>query len=151
MKKLILFLLLPLIAAAGGIGAGLYLRPPPVANHEAETAEPPPETPRAYMKFTNQFVVPIVENDRVASLVVLSLSLEVGEGQQEAFLAVEPKLRDMLLRRLFDHASTGGFDGDFTGIVEMEKLHVALLTSAQETMPDMVSDVLITEIGRQDS
>ena len=82
---------------------------------------------------------------------VLSLSLEVGEGQQEAFLAVEPKLRDMLLRRLFDHASTGGFDGDFTGIVEMERLHVALLTSAQETMPDMVSDVLITEIGRQDS
>ena len=68
MKKLILFLLLPLIAAAGGIGAGLYLRPPPVANHEAETAEPPPETPRAYVKFTNQFVVPIVENDRVASL-----------------------------------------------------------------------------------
>lgn len=150
MKRLILPLLLVLTGSAAGIGAGLYLRPTDAHGAEAEPVAEEPETPREYVKFTNQFVVPIVEEGEVASLVVLSLSLEIGEGQSEAVLEMEPKLRDAVLRRLFDHANTGGFDGDFTEIVPMDRLHTQLLETVQKLMPEVVSDVLITDIGRQD-
>ena len=63
-----------------------------------------------YVKLSNQFVVPVVKGKTVVSLVVLSLSLEVPEGQKDAVFRREPKLRDSFLQVLFDHANIGGFD-----------------------------------------
>ena len=71
-----------------------------------------------YVKLNNQFVVPVVEDGRVAAMVVLSLSLEVEAGNTEAVYQREPKLRDAFLQVLFDHANVGGFCGSFTDGVE---------------------------------
>ena len=156
MKRLILPLLFILLGIGGGIGAGLFLRPAadPEAHAAAEPAADTHDTPEhapEYVKLSNQFIIPLVEEERISSMVVLSLSLEVGPGMTEAVFAKEPKLRDSFLQILFDHANTGGFRGSFTDGAQLSSLRIALLEAAQKVMPDIVTDVLITDIARQDS
>lgn len=104
-----------------------------------------------YVKLSNQFVVPVVENGRVAAMVILSLTLEVPTGTSEAVYAREPKLRDGFLQVLFDHANAGGFRGTFTDGANLVILRSALREVAQKIMAGAVSDVLIADIVRQDS
>jgi flagellar basal body-associated protein FliL len=104
-----------------------------------------------YVKLNNQFVVPIVKNKNVTALVVLALSLEVPAGQKDAVYLREPKVRDSILQVLFDHANIGGFDGAFTEAKTLDSLRSALREVAQRDLgTDVVNDVLILEIARQD-
>jgi flagellar protein FliL len=104
-----------------------------------------------YVKLNNQFVVPVVEKGRVAAMVVLSLSLEVAPGDTEAVYQREPKLRDVFLQVMFDHANTGGFSGSFTDGSNLIVLRTSLKEAAAQVLGPGVSDVLITDIARQDS
>lgn len=174
MRKL-LPVLLAVIGIGGGIGAGLMLRPaPPAAEAKAEGAagaahEGPvecipvdeveqlkaavaPSAPedREYVRLTNQFVVPVIEQGRVGAMVVLSLSVEVPLGEAETVFAREPKLRNVYLQVLFDHANVGGFDGAFTRAQTLDQLQNALTEASYHAVGDLVTDVLITEIARQD-
>lgn len=143
-------LVLALVGLAAGAGAGLALKP-----HEPEAAaeEPVAIDPAAipeYAKLSNQFVVPIVEDGRITSMVVLSLSIEVAQGMTEKVYAMEPKLRDGMLQALFDHANTGGFKGSFTDAANLVLLRGALLEVARKILHEDATDVLITDIVRQD-
>ncbi|WP_136443303.1 flagellar basal body-associated FliL family protein [Pacificoceanicola onchidii] len=166
MRKL-LPILLALIGTGAGVGAGFFLMPAPEEHAEGEMvecitpeeyakAEKPPEEEhepetREYVKLNNQFVIPIMSEDRVSALVVAALSVEVTTGSTEIVYTREPKLRDVFLQVLFDHANIGGFKGNFTNGGRMEDLRGALLEAARPVLGDAVSDVLITEIARQDS
>ena len=169
-RKLIPVLLL-CIGIAGGVGAGVALRPASDTAAHTETDTPRKkdrapvghETPAAdghdvqegtdkeYVKLNNQFIIPILRSDVVASLVVLSLSIEVDASQTELIYSREPKLRDAFLQVLFDHANMGGFNGEFTNANTMDILRMSLTEAAQSTIGNAVSNVLITEIARQDS
>lgn len=162
MKKLLPLILL-LIGAGAGVGAGVFLRPAPEPVAEAAIEEASKEEKKKektkeeeasadyeYMKLSNQFVVPIVEKERVSALIVLSLSIEVVAGNKERIYLKEPKLRDSFLRTLFDHANVGGFDGEFTDANNLDILRRALLEIAQRDLGDVITDVLILDIARQD-
>ena len=158
MAKLLPLILMIIGVAAGG-GAGMVLKKPPeecveescpdedVATEEKEDAE---EEEPNYVRMKNQFVVPVVKNDRVQSLVVLDISLETEPGSEDLIYTREPKLRDVFLRVLFDHAHIGGFDGTFTESGRLSLLRVALLEAAQSVIGTSVSDILITDIVRQE-
>lgn len=146
-------LLIAIVGLAAGAGAGLMLRKPaaePAPVTEAAPAAPDPALVE-YVKLNNQFIVPVLEGGRVASLVAMSLSLEIATGNSEQVFAREPKLRDAFLQVLFDHANTGGFRGSFTDAANLVVLRRALMEQARLILGEMVSDVLITEIARQDS
>ena len=98
----------------------------------------------------NQFVVPVIKDELVHSLVVLSLSLEIPPESLELVFSKEPKLRDMFLRVLFDHAHMGGFNGAFTESGRLSILRVALLEAAHDVVGTEVADILITDIVRQE-
>ena len=160
MKKL-LPILLVLVGIGGGVGAGLALRPAPdmsdkdwdaaASQHADEAeAETPLEETREYVKLNNQFVVPVIEGDKVKSLVVMSLSVEVLQGQVQTVFSREPKLRDSFLQVLFDHANVGGFRGAFTDNNTLDVLRASLRDVAIRDGGDHVTDVLILEIARQD-
>jgi flagellar basal body-associated protein FliL len=156
MKRAIIFVVITLTCAGAGIGAGLHFRPSPTTvptEPETEHAPVPHAEAEApdYVRMTNQFVIPLVDEGHIRSLVVMSLSLEVRHGQSEAVHAKEPKLRDSFLQILFDHANSGAFDGTFTEGNVLDRLRQSLLSEAGQILPDIVSDVLITDIGRQDS
>lgn len=150
--------LLSLIGLGIGAGAGLFLRPttdgPPVedgaeAHQPDETADP--EVPPEYVKLNNQFVVPVMDGGKVISLVILSLSLEIEPGTSQGIYAREPKLRDLFLQVLFDHANAGGFQGSFTDGSNLVLLRKALFEAAAGIMGKAVKDILISDIARQDS
>lgn len=165
MSRLLLPLLI-LLGAGSGLAAGWMLRPAPAEVQQSadcaaqplnsHDATPPNEAPPSdqtleYVKLNNQFVVPVVRNERVTSLVVLSITLEVTQGTREQIYQREPKLRDAFLRVLFDHANNGGFDGTFTSGNNMTVLRDGLLEVAKVILGPLVSDVLIVDIVRQDA
>lgn len=159
MIKKIIPIILALVGAGAGVGAGLVLRPAPEpltaeqaeAAEKAAKAEVSPEEMPEFVKLNNQFIVPVIKEDRVSAMVILALNLEVRTGMTPEIYAREPKLRDGLLQVLFEHANAGGFDGSFTDGDNLVLLRRSLLESAQKTMGDGIIDVLISDIARQDS
>lgn len=158
MIRKILPLVLGLIGLGIGMGAGIFLRPAPAQTDatqidaaEADPAEADPTIAPEYVKLNNQFVVPVVEAGKVASMVILSLSLEVTQGKSEEVYAHEPKLRDVFLQVLFDHANAGGFRGSFTDSANLLLLRKALLEAAVTVLGEDAKDILILDIVRQDS
>ncbi len=162
MRK-ILPILIAIIGLGAGIGSGLMLRPAPAldadvgdvaygeAKDDAEHGESEPETAPEFVKLSNQFVIPVLQDGRISSMVIMSINLEVTAGSTEAVFAVEPKLRDGFLQTLFDHANAGGFRGSFTDSANMINLRTALMEVAKAILGGMVKDVLIVDIGRQDN
>ncbi|WP_439110711.1 flagellar basal body-associated FliL family protein [Lentibacter sp.] len=161
----ILPIILALIGVGAGVGAGFFLRPEPaledtalgpcgdMQTHEEEAHESSEEdevSTLEYVKLNNQFVIPVVDDARVAALVVVSLTVEVRQGRKEDVYLREPKLRDAFLQVFFDHANSGGFKGAFTNSSNMDVLRKALLETANDTAKGLISDVLIMDIARQD-
>lgn len=146
-----------LAGLGAGVGAGVLMRPAPAdaegeaaTDTAAETAEES-ETPPEFVKLNNQFVVPVVEGGSIAAMVILSLTLEVEAGSSAAVFQIEPKLRDVFLQVLFDHANAGGFRGSFTDAANLVILRRALHEAAAAVVGPPLKDVLITDIVRQDS
>lgn len=172
--KTILPLLIAILGLVGGAAGGWFLKPhgagpacvdehgveqPPEAcaprvDEEAlsEPTEEPPDAESAsqFLEMERQFIVPLIEEGEVTSLVVMTLSLEVAPGHLEDVETRKPKLRDSLLRALFEHAYAGGFNGDFTAEYVMRDLRRALLKAARLTAGKHVRDVLIADVIRQD-
>ncbi|WP_371170485.1 flagellar basal body-associated FliL family protein [Aliiroseovarius sp. 2305UL8-7] len=163
MKKLFP-ILLALVGLGAGAGAGMFLRPEPemveinpcgevddeVVIAVAEMEDDEVHSDSEFVKINNQFVIPVVNNDKVTSLVVMSLSLEVSPGNLEAVYLREPKLRDEFLQVMFNHANNGGFDGVFTQTSRLTNLRRALTEVATSILGNVVYDVLVTNIVRQD-
>ncbi len=157
MLRKLIPILLALFSLGGGIGAGLFLRPVPEIPAEGAQStanadeEVPPEELPEYAKMNNQFVIPVVEDGHVTAMVILALSLEVAHGKTQDAYGREPKLRDAFLQILFDHANAGGFNGSFTDGANLILLRKALLEAAKNILGEVVSDVLISDIARQDT
>ena len=175
MMRLIIPLVLLLAGVGGGIGAGFVLGgaeetpadaeeetvdEPAADEDEEESAEDEGDPPRVqptdndteYVRLNNQFVVPVVRNGSVRSLVVLGLAVEVGSGQSSEVFNRELRLRDSFLRALFAHANAGGFDGRFTEDSALAPLREALLEAAIQILgPEITHEVLVTDINRQDA
>lgn len=172
MIKKILPIVLLLIGTGAGVGAGIFLRPEAteIQSHDVEEVdehkesadhkemddhanedEEPGQSENEYVKLNNQFVVPLIKGEKIASLVVIALSLEVPVGTKDNIFLHEPKLRDSFLQVLFDHANIGGFEGSFTEVNRMAVLRTSLREVAQRDLgKSAISDVLILEIARQD-
>lgn len=166
--RLLLPLVLTALGAGGGIAAGLSLRPappePPEMPAEAEPdgdmADPAtdPLPSRAdlpidateFTRLNNQFIIPVLEDGEVRSLVVMSLSVQTRIGARTVVFAREPKLRDVFLQVMFDHANAGGFDATFTAGPQLTALRQALWEAARSVLGEDVVDVLVTDIARQD-
>lgn len=146
-------LVLVVIGLLAGLGGGFALRPThePAPEPETSEIEPDPTQLPEYVKMNNQFVIPVLEEGRVTSMVILSLSIEVTAGSTEQVYTREPKLRDSFLQVMFDHANSGGFRGSFTDGSNLIFLRRALLEAAQSTMGPIVTGILISDIVRQDS
>ena len=104
----------------------------------------------SYVKLDNQFVVPVIEDGRTEALVMMLIGLDVAPGASESVYSKEPKLRDALLRVMFDHANAGGFAGGFTGGDRVEPLRDALRERARAILGAELIDVLILDLVRQE-
>ncbi|MEP3347205.1 MAG: flagellar basal body-associated FliL family protein [Litoreibacter sp.] len=153
--RILLPIVLVLLGLGLGVGAGMALRPSvePEDVMKKDQADGEKEVvvdEIGYVKINNQFVVPIINEDKVSALVVLSLSLEAPASETAFIYEREPKLRDAFLQVMFDHAYIGGFNGVYTASPAMDALRSSLLESARLVAGESISDILITDIVRQD-
>ncbi len=127
------------------MGEGIAVVTPAVAPPLVGTPEPVD-----YVKFDRQFIVPLIAGDKVSAMVVISLAMEAAPGATDLIFAHEPKLRDGFLQVMFTHAQSGGFDGAFTNEKALADLRGALNASARAVVGDVMRQVLLTSIVRQD-
>lgn len=154
MIRKILPVILGILGLLIGAGAGYFLRPAPDPAAHAEEVKPKNSDPALapeYAKLSNQFIVPVMQKGKVSAMVILSLSLQVTTGGSPDVYNAEPKLRDAFLQVMFDHANSGGFSGSYTDGSNLVLLRTALLEAAKSVLGEKVTDVLITDIVRQDS
>lgn len=155
-RHLVLPLILGLAGFVAGAGAGQLLRPATTAPVEDGSGDAAPDPVASetvateFVTFDTQFIIPVLKEGRVVSLVVLSLGLEIVEGERKLVFAREPRIRDSFLQLLFDHANAGGFEGAFTDGTRLATLRKALLETAHAILGSAVRDVLVVEIARQD-
>ena len=168
MKK-ILPILIILIAAIGGAAGGMVFRPPAdmAAGEDAMAGENHGESNTSskssgrddvedmrgeydYVKFSRQFVIPVINGGGVKALVVVDIQLEVEPGTSEAAFSREPKIRDAFLKVLYQIAHTGGFGGSLVSDYILKDMHDDLETAARAILGDSLHDVLITDLLRQD-
>lgn len=175
MKK-ILLILLPILGLVGGAGAGYVMHVPNEhqatqdehiqefetgqaetqsqlhkEDHVKETSHKYSDVLSEYVEMGNQFIIPIIKGGNVGSLVIIALSIEVIEGEAALVSTHEPKIRDEFLQFLFDYANVGGFDDAYTQSSNLEKMRDDLIGIARNILGDIVVNVLITDILRQDA
>ena len=155
MGKLIPVMLI-VLGIGAGLGAGLALRPVPEIEEQAEDDAAPPSysalpegSEIGVFEIPNHFMVPLIIDDQIASVLLVSLAIEIDDAQRTLVESSLPRLRDALLQVMFDHANSGGFSGVFTANTALGSLRSALLEAGQRVVGrDVVFKVLITDIMR---
>lgn len=146
MKFILIPLIMGLVGTGAGVGAAMVINRPggPKVEEDAQKV-----APTEFVRLHNEFMVPVIEGDRVDRLMVLTLSVEVDEGTKDSVHEREPKLRDAFLRVMFDHANAGGFDTDFYSSAGIDKLRAALREVAVVTLGPQTRDVLVVDLVQQ--
>lgn len=145
---------------AGGGTAAVVLAPsaPDAESGHSEIAEVSAEkssesdhgTESEIVKIPNQFVVPVILNDRVRSMVILTVALEVATGDGDRVRSLEPKLRDTFLDELFNLAAVGGFKDEVITRKTLDIVRTTLTERARVTLGSPGVKVLVTDMARQD-
>lgn len=102
------------------------------------------------IRFSRQFVVPVIHRDGANSLLVLDIGIQAPPGS-EGLYSYELKLRDALLAALLKFSNEGAFDDDFIETGNLDQLRAALLVAAKGVIGDRAQQILILSIARQAS
>lgn len=108
------------------------------------------DSPYGYLKFSRQFVVPVVGASGVQSLVVMDINIEMPPEATEGAYTREPKLRDSILGALLNLSNKGAFDEKLLEQSNLGIVRDELLTAARAVIGEDAQNVLILSIARQD-
>jgi len=103
-----------------------------------------------YMKFSRQFIVPVIRRDNSNALLVIDINLEMVPDATERAYSREPKIRDALLSTLLALSNEGAFENNLLADENVTQIRARLLEAAQAVQGEDVLDVLILSIARQD-
>lgn len=104
----------------------------------------------SFMKFSRQFVVPVITASGVRSLVVMDINIEVPPGMEESIYTREPKLRDSMLATLLSLSNRGAFNQNLLDAANLDTIRSELLRAARTVVGEDAENVLILNITRQD-
>ena len=102
-----------------------------------------------YYKFSREFVVPITEGERVDSLVIINLNLEIDKSVSDQVYGMEPKLRDNIMSTLIRLSNEGVALGDLTNPENYETIRSMILANLREVLPTGLENVLILDMAKQ--
>jgi flagellar basal body-associated protein FliL len=103
-----------------------------------------------YYKFTREFVVPIIRNGRVSSLVILNLNLEADASMERKLFDMEPKIRDNIMTTLITLSNDGTTFESMTSVKNYEAIRSAVLLNLGSVVKDGIKNVLIVDLAKQD-
>ena len=173
----ILPILLITIGIAGGVSAGLFLKPADDAGQNDQRSAGdktvdeaakknvpravgvqdssansgvPPDGSRSYVKIGRQTIVPVVNGGKTDALMLFELAVDVPSSESQRVVGMEPRLRDAFLRELLKMSHTGAFMDNFTNDAVIEELRRNLVSAARRHLGPSVNDVLILDVMRQE-
>ena len=103
-----------------------------------------------YYKFTREFVVPIIRNGRVSSLVILNLNLEADASMGRKLYDMEPKLRDNIMTTLITLSNDGTTFESMTSVKNYESIRSLVLQNLGSVVKEGITNVLIADLAKQD-
>ena len=104
-----------------------------------------------YLKFKRQFVIPVMNDKKIDSLLIMNFNLELNEDAPSDSFQLEPKFRDAFMRDLLELSNQGLFSDDLTSPKTFEIIRETLLGSSRRILEEGVENVLILDIVRRDS
>ncbi|WP_273185668.1 hypothetical protein [Hyphomonas adhaerens] len=103
-----------------------------------------------YFKFTREFIVPIMHDRKVASLVILNINLEADSSVSQKLFSMEPKIRDNIMTTLIELSNDGRTFESLTDVESYETIRAMVLLNLQKAVPSGIQNVLIVDIAQQD-
>jgi|GEM_PF-1501159 len=104
----------------------------------------------SFLKFSRQFVVPVVTRDNVSALVILDISLELDPAATESAYSREPKVRDAILKSLLQLSNEGAFGDALLEEDNLNDIRARLQAAARTILGEDLVGVLILNVARQD-
>ena len=102
-----------------------------------------------YYKFSREFVVPVISNKRVDSLVILNLNLEVDSAIADSLYPMDPKLRDNIMTTLVSLSNEGEAMVSITDPANYELIRATVLENLKQLVPEGLENVLILDMAKQ--
>lgn len=102
-----------------------------------------------YYKFSREFVVPVISNKRVDSLVILNLNLEVDSAIADSLYQMDPKLRDNIMTTLVSLSNEGEAMVSITDPANYELIRATVLENLKLLVPEGLENVLILDMAKQ--
>ncbi|WOR14495.1 hypothetical protein RYZ27_12005 [Hyphomonas sp. FCG-A18] len=103
-----------------------------------------------YHRFSREFVVPIMRENRVRSMVILNLSIEADSSLSARLFAEEPKVRDNIMTTLIMLSNEGDTLENFTDIESYETIRSMVLKNLDSIFATGIHNILIMDIAKQD-
>lgn len=125
-----------------------------VNEEEAETqapekAAPAPSGDVIFYKFSREFVVPILKDGHVVSLVLLHINLEADASISDKLFSMEPKLRDNIMTTLVQLSNDGETFETITNVDSYESLRKMILMNLENVVAEGIYNVLILDMAKQ--
>lgn len=103
-----------------------------------------------YFTFSREFVVPIMANQRVESLVIVNINLEAQSSVMEKLFSVKPKLRDNIMTTLVSLSNDGKTLVEPTSVDSYETIRSVILMNLNSVVATGIENVLIMDMAKQD-
>ncbi|MEQ9505268.1 MAG: flagellar basal body-associated FliL family protein [Hyphomonas sp.] len=103
-----------------------------------------------YYKFSREFVVPIIRESRVQSLIILNLNIEADAELSQKLFEMEPKIRDNIMTTLVTLSNDGSTFESMTNVENYESLRSMVLMNLQTIVSSGIRNVLIVDFAKQD-
>jgi flagellar basal body-associated protein FliL len=115
--------------------------------HGGETAD---ASGVIYYKFSREFVVPIIRDSRVTSLVIMNLNLEADASISQKLFEMEPKLRDNIMTTLITLSNDGTTLESMTSVENYESIRSMIMMNLQSVVSTGIHNVLIVDLAKQE-
>lgn len=106
----------------------------------------------AYFKFSREFIIPLMYESEIDSLIILNINLEVDSSVSSTLFSQEPKLRDNVMTTLIELSNDGVTLENISDIESYETIRSMVLKNLKdkEVVGEGILNVLIVDIGKQD-
>jgi hypothetical protein len=85
-----------------------------------------------YFKFTREFIVPVMHDRKVESLVILNINLEADSSISQKLFSMEPKIRDNIMTTLIELSNDGRTFENITDVESYETIRAMVLMNLQK-------------------
>lgn len=103
----------------------------------------------SYFKFSREFVIPLMRDNEVESLVILNLNLEVDSNESGSLFSKEPKLRDNIMSTLVELSNDGVTLDNFSTVESYETIRSVILQNLKDELGQGILNVLILDMAKQ--